>query len=238
MSQPSSFADRIIVALDYATLEEALRTVEALQGTLRYFKVGLELLTAAGAPQVVSALHARGAKLFFDGKFNDIPNTIESAVRETARLGVALCNLHASSGRAAMTAAAKVKGNTQLIAVTVLTALTSNDCQSIFNASSADKVLAFAREAKACGLDGVVCSPQELELLTAEPGLENFLKVTPGVRPEWSAANDQKRVMTPAEAIRKGATHLVIGRPITRPPAAIGSPVEAAKRVLAELENV
>lgn len=225
-------ADRLIVALDVPTLSEALRLLDQLAGEVSFVKVGLELIIAEGAPKICRAIHDRGLDIFLDGKYNDIPNTIAAAARESARLGVKLFNVHASAGLASMQSAAGEKGKSLAIAVTVLTSLTEDDSLQLFGKRSKEKVLEFAKLTQSAGLDGVVCSPQELEILAP---LQKFLKVTPGVRPEWAGAQDQKRVMTPGEAIRQGATHLVVGRPITQPPKSL-TPKEAARKVLEEIE--
>jgi orotidine-5'-phosphate decarboxylase len=223
----------LIVALDVDSLEQALPLVEKLSPHVGLFKVGLELLTAEGAPQVVRRMHDAGGKLFFDGKFDDIPNTVAKASRATSRLGVAMFDVHASAGEAAIRAAAENKGGSKLLAVTVLTSLDDAASRALFGDSAEHKVPQFARLAVAAGADGVVCSPRELELLTGLP--PNTLKVTPGVRPKWAESGDQKRTLTPREAIEAGATHLVVGRPILQPPSSVGSPVEAAKRITEEI---
>jgi len=225
--------DFIIVALDVNSLEKAAPLVESLAPYVGCFKVGLELLTSAGAPQVVKFIHDRGGEVFFDGKFDDIPATIAGASRAASALGVKIFNVHACAGPEAMKLAAQAKGKSLLLAVTVLTSFSDEGAKYVFGATSQTKVLQFAEDAQTAGCDGVVCSPQELDLLSTR----KMLKVTPGVRPEWAATNDQKRVMTPGEAVKKGATHLVIGRPITQPPKEIGTPVEAAKRINEEIEK-
>lgn len=227
--------DRIIVALDVGSLDQAEALVQELASHVGCFKVGLQLLTAVGAPKVVEFLHALGGKVFLDGKFDDIPNTVGEAAAAASSLGVAMFNVHASAGIEAMMAAVKNKGASQVLAVTVLTSLEENNAHLIFGAPSKAKVLQLARDAKLAGCDGIICSPQELELLGKQKELGSLLKVTPGVRPEWAAAGDQKRIMTPAEAIKAGATALVIGRPITKPPKEIGGSVEAAKRIAEEI---
>ena len=136
-----------------------------------------------------------------------------------------------------MRAAVQNKGESTVLAVTVLTSIDDEHCKLIYGQPAQDKVLEFALLARAVGMDGVICSPHELQYLTLQPELAGFSFVTPGVRPEWAATNDQKRVMTPGEAIKAGATALVIGRPITRPPANIGSPVEAVGRITQEIEE-
>lgn len=230
--------DRIWVALDVDSLARTTELVRALAPYVGGFKVGLELLTAAGAPQVVEHVHGLGGRLFLDGKFDDIPNTVAAASRAVSRLGVHMFNVHASAGRAAVRAAVENKGDSLCLAVTVLTALTDEDSREIYGQPAVTKVLEFAHLAREAGADGIVCSPQELEALAREPALRSLAKVTPGIRPAWAAANDQKRTLTPAEALKAGATHLVIGRPITRPPTEIGSPVDAARRILKEVSEV
>lgn len=226
--------DRIIVALDVDSLEQALPLVDSLASHVGYFKVGLELLTSAGAPRVVKAIHDRGGKLFYDGKFDDIPNTVAGAARAVAALGVAMFDVHACCGPEGIAAAAKAKGGSKLIVVTVLTSFDEAGAKAIFGASTREKVSQFIDSAAANGADGIVCSPRELDLFQSRAS-SKLLRITPGVRPEWAAANDQKRTMTPGEAVRAGASHLVIGRPILRPPAEIGTPAEAAKRIADEI---
>lgn len=230
--------DRIIVALDVDDLDKAKSLVEILAPHVGCFKIGLELITAVGANQIVEFVYLSGGLVFYDGKFDDIPNTVGAASRVVAGLGVKMFNVHASAGIEAMMAAVANKGNSLVLAVTVLTAIEENNANLIFGSPSKAKVLQFSRDAKLAGCDGVICSPQELELLEKQKELGNFMKVTPGVRPEWAAAGDQKRIMTPAEAIKAGATALVIGRPITKPPTEIGSPVDAAKRIAEEISTV
>jgi orotidine-5'-phosphate decarboxylase len=227
--------DKIIVALDVDTLGEADALVKVLAPHVGCFKVGLQLITSVGAPQVVAFLRERGGEIFLDGKFNDIPNTIGKASAAASKLGVAMFNIHASSGIEGMVAAVKNKGNSKVLAVTVLTSFEENNAHLVFGAPSKAKVIQFARDAMLAGVDGIICSPQELELLSKQKELSGLLKITPGVRPEWAAAGDQKRVMTPGDAIRAGATALVIGRPITNPPKEVGTPIEAVQRIAEEI---
>lgn len=230
--------DRIIVALDVDSLDKAKSFVEQLAPHVGCFKVGLELLTAVGAPKVVEFIHSLNGYVFYDGKFNDIPNTVAGAAKAVAGLNVKMFNVHASAGVEAMMAAIANKEQSLVLAVTVLTSLEENNAHLIFGGPSKAKVLQLARDAKIAGCDGIICSPQELELLGKQKELASLLKVTPGVRPEWAAAGDQKRIMTPAEAIKAGATALVIGRPITKPPAEIGAPIDAVKKIAEEIEMV
>ncbi len=231
--------DKIIVALDVDDLDKAKSLVESLAPHVWCFKVGLELLTAVGAPKVVEFVRSLGGEVFYDGKFNDIPNTVAAASKAAVGLGVKMFNVHASAGIDAMIAAVQNRGSSLVLAVTVLTSFEENNAYLTFGAPSKAKVLQFARDAKFAGCDGVICSPQELELLGKQANFGNvFMKVVAGVRPVWAAANDQKRIMTPAEAIKAGATALVIGRPITKPPTEIGSPVDAVKKISEEIATV
>jgi len=255
--------DRIIVALDVDSLDKALSLVKELHPYVGYFKVGLELLTSEGAPKVVRAIKEAGGKVFYDGKFKDIPNTIAGASRAVTRLGVDMFNVHCLGGRAMMKAAlqaAEEVSKTQgilrptLLGVTILTSLNYDDLVELgifdeLNIADPEELAKIKRErleslvahnlawlAQECGLDGVIASPQEIQAIRdyCQP---EFQIVTPGVRPIWAAVGDQKRVMTPGEAIKAGATYLVIGRPITQPPPAIGGPAEAAKKIAEEIEE-
>jgi orotidine-5'-phosphate decarboxylase len=238
MGKEERLKEKIIIALDVGTKREALALAEALKEA-RVFKVGLELFTAEGPALLEEALRM-GKRLFLDLKYHDIPNTVAGAVRSATRNGVHMLTLHTSGGKEMMAAAARAareesartgKEKPILLGVTVLTSLKDEDLRRIgFAHAVADQVLKLAVLAKDSGLDGVVCSPHEIEIIKGECG-GDFLVVTPGIRPAWAAAQDQKRIMTPAEAIGKGADYLVIGRPITGAP----SPHEAFLRVLAEI---
>ncbi len=236
----TSPADRIIIALDVQTKEEGIALVGRLKDA-RTFKVGLELFTAEG-PAMFRKLKVLRKDVFLDLKLHDIPNTVAGAVRSACRLGVQMMTLHTSGGRemmvraaeAAKTAAEVGRGpRPMLLGVTVLTSLKGADLEEVGMSSDvASQVLRLAGLAKAAGLDGVVCSPQEIEALRREFGRELVI-VTPGIRPVWAAAQDQKRIMTPAEAVAKGADYLVIGRPVTAAP----SPNEAFLRIVEELDQ-
>ncbi len=223
--------DRIIVALDVSNAYELSKLVGQLAPHVGLFKIGLELITAIGGPAAVQAVHAAGGRVMYDAKFYDIPNTMAGAVRAAAAMGIELFTVHASNSSAALVAAAEAKGAAKMLGVTVLTSMSEADSRDTFALAPINAVHKFCRRARAAGADGVVCSPQELEIISDR----QCLKVIPGIRPEWAAANDQKRVMTPGEAIKAGADYLVIGRPILKPQAAIGSPVEAAKRIADEI---
>jgi orotidine-5'-phosphate decarboxylase len=227
---------KVIVALDFADARAALDLAQRLDPAQCRVKVGKELFTAAG-PGLVEELIGRGFGLFLDLKFHDIPNTVASACRAAAKLGVWMLNVHAFGGRAMLQAArealAEGPDSPRLIAVTLLTSMTDADLLDLGVAGSPDEVvLRLAALAKACGLDGVVCSAREAAALRALCG-DRFSLVTPGIRPADAAADDQQRVMTPAGAIAAGASYLVIGRPITRAP----DPLAALERINREIEG-
>ena len=233
---------RIIVALDYANAADALAIVDRLAPELCRLKVGKELFTRSG-PELVRALVGRGFDVFLDLKFHDIPNTVAQACRAAAELGVWMVNVHAQGGRKMMTAARAALDDAGagaggrrplLIAVTVLTSLGAEDLAEVgLSGSPADNVLRLAMLARDSGLDGVVCSPQEAAALAASLG-PAFRLVTPGVRPAGASTDDQKRVMTPAQAIAAGAHYLVIGRPITQAP----DPIAALRAIAAEISEL
>ncbi|MCF9045312.1 orotidine-5'-phosphate decarboxylase [Acinetobacter nectaris] len=209
----------IIVALDAKSEKDALTLADQLDPQFCRLKVGKELFTNEG-PKVVKALHQRGFDVFLDLKFHDIPNTTAQAVCAAADLGVWMVNVHASGGRKMMETCVErlKKGNyqTQLIAVTVLTSMEQEDLREIgLDVNPMDHVRRLARLTKDSGLDGVVCSAQEATFLHEELG-SDFSLVTPGIRPVGANTDDQKRIVTPKQAIENGATHLVIGRPITQ----------------------
>lgn len=232
--------DRLIVALDVPGRAEALRLVDTLNPAGVRFKVGLELFTAAG-PALVEELAGRGAGVFLDLKFHDIPNTAAGAARAAARLGAWMFNVHAAGGVEMMRrareaadegAAAAGRPRPLVIAVTVLTSLDGRALREEVGVSRdpAGQVAFWADAARRAGLDGVVCSPQEVAVVKEACGA-GFLAVTPGVRPSWAARGDQQRIATPAGAIAAGADYLVVGRPITADP----DPLVAARRVLEEM---
>jgi orotidine-5'-phosphate decarboxylase len=210
---------RVIVSLDYPDGKQALDLCQKLDPASCKLKVGKELFTREG-PALVGQFINMGFDIFLDLKYHDIPNTVASACRAAADLGVWMLNVHASGGRAMMEAACEALDKTAnkplLIAVTVLTSMSDDDIRelAITNAVQ-DQVMLLAKLAKSSGLDGVVCSAKEANQLGTELGKE-FCLVTPGIRPADSSKDDQKRIMTPAEAITAGSHYLVIGRPITR----------------------
>ena len=209
----------IIVALDAKSQYDALTIAEQLDPALCRVKVGKELFTHEG-PSVVKALHDKGFEVFLDLKFHDIPNTTAQAVCAAADLGVWMVNVHASGGRKMMeTCVERLKAgnyNTQLIAVTVLTSMGREDLKDIgLDVEPFEQVKRLAKLTQDSGLDGVVCSAQEAKMLRETLG-QDFALVTPGIRPAGSNADDQKRILTPKQAMLDGSTHLVIGRPITQ----------------------
>ena len=224
--------DKLIVALDVPNLAEAEKLVAILSPVVKIFKVGKELFTAAG-PEAVRMVHAHRGKVFLDLKFHDIPNTVASACQAASRLGVFMMNVHALGGKAMLSAAARVAGKTKIIGVTVLTSLTDRDLPEIgVRGGVKEEVEKLALLVQECGLDGVVASGQEIELIRKVTG-KRFLIVTPGVRPLWAAHGDQKRIITPKEAIEKGADYVVVGRPITQDK----NPREAAEKITQEMES-
>ena len=235
MKAPSRPQDKIIIALDVPDTDGALRLLDSLGEPPALCKIGLELFTAEG-PSVVKAVQDRGSRVFLDLKFHDIPNTVAHAVQSAAGLGVAMTTLHASGGPVMLEAAARAaqaSGGSDflLLAVTVLTSMDGAQLSSTgIGTEPKAQVLRLAGLASAAGIGGIVCSP--LEVTAIRTSLGNDLRiVTPGVRPTWAAAGDQKRVMTPREAVEAGSDWLVIGRPIT----AAESPKEAYGKVVAEL---
>ncbi len=224
----------IIVALDAKSQFEALTIAEQLDPSLCRVKVGKEIFTHEG-PSVVRALHNQGFDVFLDLKFHDIPNTTAQAVSAAADLGVWMVNVHASGGRKMMeTCVERLKaGNyqTQLIAVTVLTSMGREDLKDLgLDVEPFEQVKRLAKLTQDSGLDGVVCSAQEAKMLRDTLG-QNFSLVTPGIRPAGSNADDQKRIVTPKQAMLNGSTHLVIGRPITQ----ASNPSQMLNDILASL---
>ncbi len=226
----------IYVALDTPSLDAASRMAASVAPHVGGLKVGLEFVSANG-PEGVRAIVKSGRPVFLDVKLHDIPNTVAGAMKALAPLGAAIINVHASGGaammRAAAEAAASVRPRPKVLAVTVLTSLEAADLAGMGIAGTPlEQVVRLAKLTKASGLDGVVCSPREIEAVRAACG-SDFLIVTPGVRPAGGELGDQKRVMTPRRALDLGADLLVIGRPIT----GAADPAEAAKAILAELQS-
>lgn len=226
--------DRLIVALDVPGATEARTLLARLAGHVGMFKVGSQLFTAAG-PDLVHEIVGRGERVFLDLKFHDIPNTVAGAVSSASRLGVSFLDVHGLGGQAMLEAAvgALPAMGTRLLAITVLTSHDEATLGQIgLNGSVGESVRRLAHLAKDAGLDGVVASPQEVHLIREECG-DDFLIVTPGIRPAGSAVGDQARPATPAAALAAGADYLVVGRPIT----AAEDPASAADAIVQEMEK-
>lgn len=234
--------DKIIVALDVSTAEEALSFIEQLREEVGAFKIGLQLFTAGGA-RFVREIVESGIKIFLDLKFHDIPNTVAKASIEAARLGVWMFNVHASGGSEMMRRTIKevreacAKENLKqpkIIAVTVLTSSNEETLREVGVIEDVpSQVLKLAKLTAESGLDGVVASPREIQLIRSEINDRDFLIVTPGVRPQMRNSDDQKRVLTPAEAVNAGADYLVIGRPILQ----AENPVSTVGEILEGIEK-
>jgi len=223
--------DRLIVALDFPTKSKALALVSALSDAVSIYKIGLQLYTAAG-PEIIRAVAATGAKIFLDLKLHDIPNTVAKAVAAAGELGVQMLTVHLSGGRAMLSAAVEARPpNLFLLGVTVLTSATPETLSETgVNSGIEEQVLRLAELGQRSGIDGLITSPHEIRVLRERFG-DQMRLITPGVRPSWAAANDQKRFTTPNEALKSGADYLVIGRPITADP----DPRAAVDRLLAEI---
>jgi orotidine-5'-phosphate decarboxylase len=234
--------DQLIVALDIDSGDRALDLFDALRDAVGMFKIGSQLFTAAG-PDIVRQIVARGGRVFLDLKFHDIPNTGAAAGVEATRLGVSIFNVHASGGTEMMTRTAEAVSETaaregvpkpKVIAVTLLTSLDAAALKQIgISGDTRTSVANLARAAATCGLDGVVASPQEIQIIRDAVPNPAFIIVTPGIRPDSAATDDQRRVMTAAGAIRAGADYLVVGRPILN----ADDPIAAANSLVAEIEG-
>lgn len=237
----NSAKDRLIVALDVPTVGEARELVSKLLDVVGMFKIGSQLFTAAG-PDFVREVVGSGSRVFLDLKFHDIPNTVAAAGIEAARLGVTIFNVHALGGSEMMRRAGEAVSECcereglirpKVIAVTVLTSADAATLTEVgIQAEPQSQVATLARLAAACGLDGVVASPHEVSIVRAAVENKDFLLVTPGIRPGGSAHHDQKRVMSPAEAVRAGADYLVLGRAILNAP----DPARAAQEICDEMQ--
>jgi orotidine-5'-phosphate decarboxylase len=226
-------ADKIIVALDVPTKKEALELVEQLRKKISFFKIGLQLFTAVG-PKVVREILETGAKVFLDLKLYDIPNTVAHAVESAGGLGVQMLTIHLSGGDAMVKAALSARPkNMSILGVTVLTSLDEPAIRALgISSTIEEQVSRLAKMGVAAGIDGLVVSPHEIEVLRPQFG-DDIELVVPGIRPPWSETADQKRVMTPRQALDAGADYLVIGRPIIAHP----NPRQAVAKILAEIEG-
>lgn len=235
--------DRIILALDVSDYDEAVRIAYKFEEHIEIFKVGSELFTSAG-PRIVEQINSMGKKVFLDLKFHDIPNTVAKSAAAAAKLGVFMLNVHTLGGLEMMQQAAEALRDVsldenidrpKLIGVTILTSLDQAALQDELGIGlrMSAQVRHLAGLAQRAGLDGVVASPEDAESIRSHFG-KGFLIVTPGIRPSWAAADDQKRMLTPKEALRRGADYLVIGRAILSQP----NPVSALKRIEDEIAGV
>lgn len=227
---------KIFVALDVENKEKALEIVSDLRGLGACFKIGKQLFTSTG-PELVREIVAMGEDVFLDLKYHDIPNTVAKAGVAAAQLGVKIFNVHASGGRKMMEAVReemnKLTNPPLVLAVTILTSLGEEDIREVgFDRTIPEQIAKLAKLAKDSGMDGVVASPLEIELIRETCG-KDFKILTPGIRPAFAAVNDQKRIATPAGALRKGADYLVIGRPIT----AAENRRDAFLKILEECKN-
>ena len=238
---PGHMRARLIFALDVASTKEAIELVDALKDEVGMFKVGKQLFLHAG-PEIIRQIKERGGEVFLDLKFHDIPRTVAKAGAEATRLGVRMFDLHAS-GSVAMMRQSVAEVNKvsrtehlvrpKLLAVTVLTSLNQDDLKRVgFRSGVESQVVRLAKLAREAGMDGVVASPQEVARIRKECG-RRFLIVTPGIRPPKGALDDQKRVLTPEEAIRAGANYLVVGSPIRD----AADPAAAARNIVASIER-
>lgn len=239
------------LALDVPSAKAAYPILQEIGPLVDRVKIGKELFTAEG-PKIIHEVIQSGSMVFLDLKYHDIPQTVEKAVRAACRHGVSMLNVHCSGGRDMMRAAAEsAAGNALVLGVTILTSMDYDALEDVgLRSYPQDRMLEhhvtgtvrrMARVAHDCGLDGVVCSAQEAQIIRnaqkVVPGWEDFLIVTPAIRPVWAVAkDDQKRPTTPTDAVKAGANELVIGRPILKPPAEIGSPQVAIKRIREEIE--
>jgi orotidine-5'-phosphate decarboxylase len=223
--------ERLIVALDVHSAGEAQKLVARIGDAAGIYKVGLRLFTAQG-PSIVRDLVSSGRRVFLDLKLHDIPTTVALAVKSAAELGVHMLTVHASGGAAMLRAATEAAaGRMNILAVTVLTSLNDDDMQEIgISGRVSDQVLRMALLAQSAGCQGIVTSPRESSLVRKALG-ESFVIVTPGVRPAGAETNDQQRTATPAQAISNGASHIVVGRPITHAP----DPAKAAEGIISEM---
>ena len=231
--------DRIIFPLDYSDRADAFRAAMNVwnKAGINHFKLGLEAIHNGWGHTLAGDLATSGYTVGYDAKLNDIPNTVAGAAKGIARLGVKWFNIMGCAGPDAISAAVEKRGESDIFVVTVLTSMDEEKCQDALGGTVEKKVLQYAKWAKECGAQGVICSPRELTIVRADPELASLQIITPGVRPTWAPANDQKRVMGPGAAIRMGADFVVIGRPISQPPAEVGSPENAVKLLAEEIEG-
>ena len=241
--------DRIIVPIDISDIDKAIKLVTTLKPYVGMFKFGLELITTLLVQLVITGdilllqkvqtlFKAVEGQLFWDGKWDDISNTVGNTALALSPLNPKMVNVHASAGIDSMQAAVQNSSGSLVLGVTVLTSIKEGECISIFGDLPNKKVVEFARTIFNVGAQEIICSAKELYVLEKEHFANNLLKVVPGIRPQWAPIGDQKRVMTPSEAINVGADYLVIGRPITELPIEVGGPIEAVRRIIDEIGGI
>jgi orotidine-5'-phosphate decarboxylase len=237
-------AQRIMVALDVDELSQAREIAESIRDLGVSFKISNQLGTYEGWKAMIAFAHEFNALVFCDTKFKDIPETVKKSARAITRLRPDFFDIMADNNVAALEAAMEGTRSAEqdfstphptVLGVTVLTSITNDESVSIYGADSATKVQQFAENAAAAGLDGVVCSPQEVKMLRSNPKTADLILVTPGIRPSWAVTGDQQRITTPKDALESGSDYLVIGRPITQPPVEIGTPRDAILKIIEEI---
>jgi len=245
--------NKIIVAIDTSNIFDALRLVRQLYKYVGLFKIGSELINS----MVVSIASPKNdnkafkeikkirqlfgllnGKVFWDGKLADIPSTTGKCILSLSKMKARMLTVHVSAGEESLKQAVKNKDKTLVLGVTVLTSIKDSECNYIFGGRPGKKILQFARMLIQAKADGIVCSPREIHALKKYPQFKKLIKVAPGIRPTWFSCDDQKRTMTPVEAIKAGADYLVIGRPVTNPPKHIGTPREAIELIIREIASV
>lgn len=239
--------DRFFVAIDVETLDDAKRLMDELVGLVTYVKVGLQIATRTSWKESVAAARERGFKVFCDTKFKDIPNTVEQAAYALTIHQPDFFTVMADATTATLEGARRgvdravkdfdITAIPKIIGIAMLTSVSPDDSQQIYGGNVRDKALQFADSAVGAGFEALVCSPEEIEMFRNDKKFNDTLIITPGVRPKWAATNDQQRVASPGEAIKRGADMLVIGRPITQPPSEIGSVKAAVGKIIEEIEG-
>jgi len=223
----------VIVALDAMTAAEAIEIASQLKGKVWGFKVN-DLFVSEG-PAIIERLSEYG-NVFYDPKFFDIKNTVANYAKKAATIkGVKIFNVHALGGIDMMKEAVKNKGHCKVFAVTILTDKTNEECQKLYGMPLKEKIIQLARDAKEAGVDGIICSAEDLEFINKEADLKNLKKIVAGIRPRWAAKNDQERITTPGDAVKAGVYRMVIGRPVTKPPSEIGGSMQAAEKIAEEI---
>ncbi len=226
--------DKLIIALDNVeNIEEVRNLLKKVSPHVGWAKIGFETILGFGLQPMIEVVKDAGLKIFVDVKINDIPNTMVQAALKLLKYDVEMFNIHCSAGPKALAEIAKSKGNTIVLGVTVLTSFDDEECQKVFNDNVSNKVLSFTQDAQRSGINGIVCSAQDLQVINNYRGLKELLKITPGIQPSEGLGNDQTRVTTAKMAIRLGATAIVVGRAITQS----ADPAGAAKKMIAEIEQ-